>query len=94
MLPYTSSEFVVYEVGSPRGGWGIGGPIWADRSESTKAVLNGYHQIVGHTPVKEIITHKVNAKTDITFIDALNQREKEQSSPPFYELEIETVDDK
>jgi hypothetical protein len=24
----------------------------------------------------------------------LNQREKEQSSPPFYELEIETVDDK
>ena len=86
MLPETSSEVILSDVGTPRGGWGVGGPIWADKSETMHSMLSGYHQIVGHTHIKKIEMHRGVKNTSMTYIDCLNPKDKEPFS--LYELEI------
>jgi len=46
----------LFEVGYERGGMRneIGGPFWIDRHALVKNPLQGFDQVVGHTPVKKI----------------------------------------
>lgn len=71
----------LFDVGRVRGGWNkSGGPFWADKSETTAWLLPNLHQIVGHTPVKEIGTHVwKEGKASITYCD---------TTYDYYELEI------
>lgn len=80
---------ILFEVGHIRGGLpgNHGGPLWADISETIEGTIPDYHQIVGHTPVKQIITcntfqGKVYDDRSITFIDVL------ESDLDFYSLSI------
>lgn len=69
----------LYDVGYCRGGWcKSGGPFWADKSETMAYMLPGYHQVVGHTPVKEITTHEAG-DSSITYCDTIHY---------YYEIEI------
>lgn len=66
---------ILFQIGWERGGTEeFGSPIWADRDEFSKRgiPLKGYHQIVGHNPVRNILTHSVDIDTRITFIDCLD----------------------
>jgi len=60
-----------------KGGWGnkVGGPLWASKLEVSTKPLFGYHQIVGHTHTKNIITIKSFGNepddTSVTFIDCI-----------------------
>jgi predicted MPP superfamily phosphohydrolase len=75
----SSKNWILHEVGAIRGGlrYDEGGITWADRSETLGNSLNGYHQIVGHTPIAKITTFG-NESTSITYID----------TKEFYESEI------
>ena len=72
---------VLFSVGPYRGGFEIGGILWADGMETSKDIINGYHQIVGHSKVERIGTF-CNENSSITYIDCLDSEIK------FYELEI------
>lgn len=54
----SSKEWIISQVGYSRGGLrgDYGGPLWADASETQFAPLAGLHQIVGHTPQRDIKT--------------------------------------
>lgn len=66
-----------------RGGWSsYGGITWADRTETINDPLDGYHQIVGHTPRRTIETHWKSEVTKITYIDVLG------SEVAFYEYPV------
>jgi predicted phosphodiesterase len=74
---------ILHEVGVERGGfrYDYGGPTWADINETRSGIPAGYHQIVGHTSIPEIVTyHKILDKTytdrSITFIDCLDKKEE------------------
>lgn len=71
----------LFDVGRIRGGWcKSGGPFWADLTESTAYMIPNLHQIIGHTPVKEIFTHKwQEGNSSITYCD---------TTYDYYELEI------
>lgn len=72
---------LLFTAGPARGGSDPhGGPLWADLSETMTNPLDGYRQIVGHTPTPNILTHQINAQTSITYINVLEQEEI------FYEL--------
>ena len=59
-------------VGRRRGGFdATGGPFWADKHELLNYPMNGIHQYVGHTPVKDLEVHRINDETSITFCDTL-----------------------
>jgi hypothetical protein len=79
----------LFEVGPERGGWdknSSGGPFWLDKSRLLENPLKGYHQIVGHTPVKTIEYHtpfKNDMDTSVTLCDCI-----ERGDGSFYELEI------
>lgn len=76
---------ILHQVGKNRGGYyRYGGITWADRNETRENYLNGYHQIVGHTPI-EFITKFGDEKGSIRYIDVLNENKKSQE---FYEHEI------
>lgn len=79
----TSANFILHEVGAIRGGgrYDHGGITWADRSETRDNYIKGYHQIVGHTPIREIQTFG-DVYSSITYIDCLGK------SGQFYELEV------
>lgn len=59
----------------------IAGMLWADISETREDYLDNYHQIVGHTPRKDIITLSYNGAS-ITYTDCLAETEE------FYQVEI------
>lgn len=62
----------LYDVSYHRGGSNkLGGLLWADLYELNTPLKN-YHQIVGHTPIKQITTNIINKKTSITFTDILS----------------------
>ena len=66
-----------------RGGYQIAGGItWADISESQNDALTGYHQVVGHSRVRDFLKVGVD-DTSITYIDVLHTRER------FLEITIE-----
>jgi predicted MPP superfamily phosphohydrolase len=76
---------VLHQVGRKRGGrYQFGGITWADRDETKNDYLEGYHQIVGHTPI-ERITLFGDEKGSIRYIDVMDERNKERN---FYEHEI------
>lgn len=72
-IALSSRQHHLHEVGPIRGGkQGIAGGItWADQSETIHDFIEGYHQIVGHTPVNKIVTATAE-NGSITYIDCLN----------------------
>ncbi|GAB3916502.1 metallophosphoesterase [Larkinella terrae] len=71
----------LFDVSYLRGGNDeAGGPVWADKRETSTDYLPGWHQIVGHTPVREFTT--VGDQTgSITYTDVL------QTQEAFYSIE-------
>ncbi|WP_345954033.1 metallophosphoesterase [Mucilaginibacter sp. PAMB04168] len=68
----TAHRWILHQAGSSRGGEGPGGVTWADRKELMADMLDGYHQIVGHTLVPEPeIVNEVGKSA--TFIDVLDK---------------------
>lgn len=81
---YTSCNDAIYDVGHLRGGSKqVGGIFWADKRMTGRKPLKGYHQIVGHTPVKEIMTEQKDNDTSITYCDTL-----ERGNKMYHELEF------
>ncbi|MCX6215002.1 metallophosphoesterase [Spirosoma sp.] len=73
---------LLFEVGPKRGGFNAyGGPIWADRSETSVDFLMGFQQVVGHTPVFDFSTI-YGESGSITYTDVL------QTKTAFYEVII------
>lgn len=67
---------VLHQVGVRRGGSeGFGGLTWADKEELWNYPLEGYHQVVGHTPVPFIEAISYNENTSVTFVDVLGSQE-------------------
>jgi len=64
---------LLHMVSRRRGGmYQFGGVTWADRVETMENYLDGYHQIVGHTPINQI-TLFGDEKGTIRYIDVLNE---------------------
>lgn len=62
----------IFDVGYSRGGLqNVGGPLWADKTETWDKPLENFHQIVGHTRIKEMIHRKIDINTSVTYIDCL-----------------------
>jgi 3',5'-cyclic AMP phosphodiesterase CpdA len=77
----TAQRWILHRAGSSRGGEGPGGITWADRTELIADMLDGYHQIVGHTIVPNVEHVKEGGKSAI-FIDVLD------TFNYFHEIEI------
>lgn len=69
----TSQRWLLHRAGKSRGGEGTGGVTWADKRETAVDMLKGYHQVVGHTPVKDIETIRY-ADSSVTYIDVLDTK--------------------
>jgi predicted MPP superfamily phosphohydrolase len=74
-----SSEFsyLLFSAGHRRGGYSMmGGPLWADASETRHDHLEEYHQVVGHTSIPRIETSQRPGETgsSITYIATLDGR--------------------
>ena len=79
--PFTLQK-LLFEAGPVRGGTdAVSGPVWADRSETQKDHLAGFHQVVGHTPVPDFTTFG-DESASITYTDVL------QTKTAFYEIII------
>lgn len=77
----TAHRWILHQAGSSRGGEGPGGITWADRKELIADMLDGYHQIVGHSaiPKPEFVQE---AGKSAAFIDVLD------TMTYFHEVEI------
>jgi predicted phosphodiesterase len=85
IILWTNDNPILHEVSDYRGGYlEFGGITWADRNETIKGHLKGYHQIVGHTPIKEITTYG-DENESITYIDV----QKNVNKFKYDELNIE-----
>lgn len=74
---------IIHQIGAKRGGSEeYGGMTWADKEELWDHPLEGYHQVVGHTPVSFIEATSYNEDTSVTFVDVLD------NSEVYYEMEI------
>jgi predicted phosphodiesterase len=80
-LERTPFRGTLYDAGIERGGYGYGGPLWADLKETFSDMLYGYHQIVGHTPVEEVRTVSYTGRS-MTYADVLTTKEQ------LYEIDI------
>jgi hypothetical protein len=78
----------IFHVGVKRGGsYEAGSPLWADRSETIMDCLDGYHQIVGHTPVKQIDIREYNlSNCSIAYVDVADTND-------FYVIDTENPSD-
>lgn len=77
----------IYQCSFHRGGrFRISGPLWADKLETYKKPLEGYHQIVGHTRQKEMkyYNHYKDKNTSIAYVDYMHI-----DNYNGYEIEIE-----
>jgi len=82
---FQDNEKSLFNVGKLRGGMNeVGGPLWLDKQKSELNPLKGYHQVVGHTPVDDIITVSIDTNTSITYCDCI-----ERGSGNYYILNIE-----
>lgn len=72
-IRFTHDVVDLYSVGMARGGvrGDVGGPLWADMVESIVDALLGYHQYVGHTPIRALRTQEIDENTSITYLDLL-----------------------
>lgn len=69
-LKDSHDRWILSTVGKIRGGWGEGGPIWADKSEVGQFdSCKQWKQIVGHNRVGDIMT-----VDNVTFIDCLRNK--------------------
>jgi hypothetical protein len=80
-LEKTTYRASLYDAGIERGGFGYGGPLWADLKETFSDMLHGYYQVVGHTCVEEIRTVSYTGRS-MTYADVLTVKEQ------FYEIDI------
>ncbi|MFC5411016.1 metallophosphoesterase [Larkinella bovis] len=65
----------LFDVSYLRGGFDeAGGPVWADKRETSTDYVPGLHQVVGHTPVPDFQTIG-NETGSITYTDVLQTRE-------------------
>lgn len=65
----------LFDVSYLRGGFDeAGGPVWADKRETSTDYLSGWHQVVGHTPVTEFVTIG-DSSGSITYTDVLQTKE-------------------
>lgn len=77
-LPFVESKVEsLFDCGWDRGGsQKIGGPLWVDKNTLWLKGISNYHQIVGHSKVKQITTCEINKKKvvngSITFCDCLD----------------------
>lgn len=68
----------IFAVGFSRGGsYNVGGPLWADKSETYENHLIGIHQIVGHTHCKQIEKNSSDVNSSITYCDVLQSKHPE-----------------
>lgn len=69
-----------YRIGTARNGWGSGGPLWADKTETHFNLPPNIFQVVGHTKVSDITYHPKYDRNDITesiiYIDCLEKQSK------------------
>ena len=70
-IEQTAQRWLLHKAGSIRGGDGHGGVTWADRKEMIADMLDGYHQVVGHTVVPRVEIVRFSDKS-VTFIDVLD----------------------
>jgi hypothetical protein len=70
-IDQTSQRSLLHRAGSSRGGFGPGGITWADRKEMIADMLDGYHQVVGHTVTPQVEVVSYDDKS-VTFIDVLD----------------------
>jgi predicted phosphodiesterase len=77
----TVHRWLLHQAGSSRGGEGPGGITWADKTELIADMLDGYHQIVGHTvvPQPEFVQQTDSSATFIDVLDTMTY---------FHEIEI------
>lgn len=82
----TEGRDKLFSIGEIRGGYDVGGPLWADYYETSADFLeceeHPLHQIVGHSKVPDIVTFN-NEGGSITFCDVFDTVRK------FYTLNIE-----
>ncbi len=81
-IEQTRERWLLHQAGASRGGCGHGGPTWADRKEMKADLLEGYHQVVGHTVIPEVEVFEHSGNTSVTFIDVLD------TYTYFYEMDI------
>jgi len=72
-IEQTAQRWLLHKAGTIRGGDGHGGVTWADRKEMIADMLDGYHQVVGHTVVPQVEVVRFSNKS-VTFIDVLDTR--------------------
>lgn len=86
MANQTSLQEKLFQKSGKRMAYGdadtVGGIMWADRSETKRDYLGGFHQICGHTPIRKNV-RRGNDESSITYIDSLGK-----PYGGFYELEI------
>ena len=70
-IEQTAQRGLLHQAGSIRGGYGHGGITWADREEMIADMLDGYHQVVGHTVTRDVQLVRQGDKS-VTFIDVLD----------------------
>ncbi|GAB3263808.1 metallophosphoesterase [Larkinella harenae] len=76
-------QTALFDVSYLRGGFqNSGGPLWADKQETSTDYIMGLHQVVGHTPVPDFLTIG-NRLGSITYTDVLQTKED------FYTLVID-----
>ena|SRR5579859_4660660 len=84
-IMHTSDNKILHQVSSIRGGvYRDGGITWADRRETMNNYLDGYHQIVGHTPIDRI-TRFGDENGSIRYIDV--QRNADKDGADAYRLD-------
>lgn len=89
-LAYIMELDTLFAIDYYRGGFDkYGGIFWADLNATKNDMLNGYHQIVGHTAIYEIKTIDINENTSITYTDVYSFRGTDITKNIFYEKEIE-----
>lgn len=79
----TPERGILHQVSFKRGGeHAHGGITWADKAEIEADPLFHYHQVVGHTPVHEVMSIGLS-DTSVTFVDVLD------TLTHFHEVETE-----
>ena len=58
--------------GPARHGWGLPGPLWADRRELLRDPFPGLSQIVGHTPIETASSYEAESGESFWFLDTMS----------------------
>jgi 3',5'-cyclic AMP phosphodiesterase CpdA len=77
----TTQRYLLYATSIYRGGYSNGSFLWADYKETSVDMLQDFHQVVGHTQVRDIHTISYTKKS-VTYIDVLHTQTR------FCELDI------